>query len=500
MRSLLIIVAILIMLGCNEENITVGAVGNEEVTTPCASNQRLDVTSTNTQIITAISDGYTDKLSYGVGEKVDFFVNGTVPMSARVPIYDVNNTVVDFANLEIVKQKKQASDAFMQGYTYCKSGFYQPSKNLISGLYFLANKIPFVFKGDVLSKDASIVVVYPTNTIAAYEQSGGGGLYTYDSNKKSNSQVSFLRPMPHKSYNAEGFLRWMKLESGFEGNTRYISDMDLDDYTNLSDAKVLIIIGHSEYWTRLARLNFDRFVDEGHHAIVLSGNTMWWQVRYSDDKKKLICYKASSNVGTTDPEKDVLLQTKNWFITSLDYPILNSLGVDFRYAGYGVHGVIGDKVPKKNFGGFKVVNDASPLLAGTSLKSGDVLSLYEDEVDGSPISGFDPNGVPIIDTSIFSPYRINILGYDYSYFEAYYQSLILPLSDPSVQVWTPNGGLATWIVWQKKPQSGFIMNGAAEPGWTYAKAFLNDDNSMKIKKIIRNTISIFLRDEDPFVK
>ena len=28
----------------------------------------------------------------------------------------------------------------------------------------------------------------------------------------------------------------------------------------------------------------------GGHALILSGNTMWWQVRYNEDKTKLICY------------------------------------------------------------------------------------------------------------------------------------------------------------------------------------------------------------------
>ncbi len=54
--------------------------------------------------------------------------------------------------------------------------------------------------------------------------------------------------------------------------------MDLEDYSEIAGAKVVVIIGHSEYWTRRARENFDRYVLEGGNALVLSGNTMWWQV------------------------------------------------------------------------------------------------------------------------------------------------------------------------------------------------------------------------------
>ena len=88
----------------------------------------------------------------------------------------------------------------------------------------------------------------------------------------------------------------------------------MDDYENIRGAKLLVVIGHSEYWTRTARLNFDRFVDEGCHALVLSGNTMWWQVRYSENKDRMICYK-----GGNDPAAPARSphRTTNWFVSSL---------------------------------------------------------------------------------------------------------------------------------------------------------------------------------------
>src|SRR5258705_2173024 len=101
---------------------------------------------------------------------------------------------------------------------------------------------------------------------------------------------------------------------------KYVVDMDLDNYS-LSQCKIIVIIGHSEYWTRKARINFDRFVNEGGHAIILSGNTMWWQVRYTDNKSALICHRSSE----LDAEKDESLKTVQWRDPILQYPILSSI-------------------------------------------------------------------------------------------------------------------------------------------------------------------------------
>ena len=60
---------------------------------------------------------------------------------------------------------------------------------------------------------------------------------------------------------------------------------------------------------------------------------MWWQVRYGAGGTSLICHKVK-NGGTVDPLATVHkeLETDNWYRKALNYPIINSLGGDFRYA------------------------------------------------------------------------------------------------------------------------------------------------------------------------
>ncbi len=47
---------------------------------------------------------------------------------------------------------------------------------------------------------------------------------------------------------------------------KFVADIDLDDYAEISGSKVLMLIGHSEYWTRTAREHFDEFVLGGGNA------------------------------------------------------------------------------------------------------------------------------------------------------------------------------------------------------------------------------------------
>ena len=104
-----------------------------------------------------------------------------------------------------------------------------------------------------------------------------------------------------------------------------ICDQDMDDYSEIQNSKILVVIGHSEYWTKAARLNFDQFVNSGKDAVILSGNTMWWQVRYNADKTKMICYKDEISDTISDP----LLKTIAWPYPSLNYSVLTSIGADW---------------------------------------------------------------------------------------------------------------------------------------------------------------------------
>src|SRR5690606_24700305 len=202
------------------------------------------------------------------------------------------------------------------------------------------------------------------------------------------------------------------------------ADQDMEQYEHIEKAKLLIIIGHSEYWTRQARLNFDRFVKNKGNALILSGNTMWWQIRYEEDGTRMICYKEQD-----DPVKNSLLQTTNWTKPSLQYPVIPSIGADFPHGGFG-------RKYNESFKGLKIVSSDSPLLKGTGLQKGDVIHLPTKEYDGTLMkkSGRDM----ILDKEQLKFYQAELIGYDRAILE--------------------EEGYGSFLIFQKTEDSGVVIN------------------------------------------
>jgi hypothetical protein len=225
---------------------------------------------------------------------------------------------------------------------------------------------------------------------------------------------------------------------------------------------LLIVPGHSEYWTLSARKNFDRLVENGNSAMVLSGNTMWWQVRYSSKKDQLICYRNA----ISDKDGPAKLKTINWNDPLLDYPILKSLGADFTYAGYGAK-------TDRGWDGYKITAN-SPLLVGTGLKIGDILPLRSQEADGAPLLGFQ-NGLPILDLQALKFSQAEIVGYDFT-------------------SRAEKDGVMTWLVYRPSKNAGMVVN-VASTNWCDQNG-IGANESIQI--ITRNMIKKLLSRENIF--
>ena len=77
-----------------------------------------------------------------------------------------------------------------------------------------------------------------------------------------------------------------------------IADYDLHaDPEQLDGYKVLVINGHSEYWSNEAYDAVDRFLAAGGSVIVMSGNTMFWRVSYDEDGGAMECRKFDTDIG-----------------------------------------------------------------------------------------------------------------------------------------------------------------------------------------------------------
>jgi hypothetical protein len=405
----------------------------------------------------AIIDGYTNSVSCFAGDSLELYLNAASAISNYdLKLYDVRGNEVANFLMKVFPQNVRDEKPYQNGFYYSvtKKIKMPPLK---SGLYLFDNIIPVIVK----LRYPRIIVVYPINTENAYCNSGGKSLYTFNSSDKQQShKVSFHRPIPYSKY-CNGFLKWMQTQD-FEG-VGYVTDLDLDDYRTIKKSDLLIIVGHSEYWTLKARLNFDRFVSEGHNAIILSGNTMWWQVRYNKSKDQLICYRNIAD----DPFKDIKLKTITWSDSSLAYPVVNSIGADFGHGGYGM-------ASARGWNGYKICS-ASPLLENTLLKKNEILRLQSDETDGVPVQSLNETW-PVPDNTMLGFEKIELVGFD--------------------RVAKRNGsaGLATWIVFRRKPSSGIVIN-TGSTNWCAANGIGTNPD---IQEITRNMITRLLSHENVF--
>jgi len=405
-----------------------------------------------------VVEGFTDKVSYFPGDSVIVYLQTRESVSpCKLDIYDVNGNVVLSVPASLFPQL--SPDTTEAGYGYLPTVKILVPPATASGMYLIENDIPFIVK---TRKRVDITIVYPVNTANAYSNSGGKSLYSIDHRP---FLVSFLRPISLQS-RSEYCLKWFS--SLHDITVGYVSDVDLDSYSSIELSKIIVIPGHSEYWTRAARLNFDRFVNEGGHALILSGNTMWWQVRYSADYTNMICYKDA----LLDPESDPLLKTINWDRDELHYSILSSIGADFPHGGYGLKDDAG-------WDGFKINTPGSPLLKGLGLKKGDTLSLPSGEYDGAPVLAFDANGYPVLDSVQLNFKKIELIGFDKG-------------SRAGKET------IGTFIVFQKSASSGIIMN-AASYGWCSSDG-MGGASAQSIKTITRNAIDLLLKGESVFSK
>jgi hypothetical protein len=414
-----------------------------------------------------ISDGYTDKQSYRPGDRVTLFLSTNLPQNTTLFVDDYTGRPGVRVPANLVTQNIIGRRPWETGFGYLPTTSFTLPSDMASGVYLVDRFVPLIVK-TAPAKQADVVILYPTNTVAAYNTAGGKSMY---SNPYPTQIVSYQRTsgLTNQSAYIESFLRWFaSLELPY--SFRYLADIDLEDYSELSGAKLLVIIGHSEYWTRRARENFDQFVLGGGNALFLSGNNMWWQVRYSDDLSQMICYKE-----VHDPSPDPLLRTINWTNPYLDYPVASSIGGDFLHGGF-------------KGTGFRVLLPNSPVFRGVDIGSDNVISMPTVEYDGAPLLNDPPIlGEPRLDLSALGAYRAEIIGYGHCVSKDGAEG-----GDDAV----PNS-VGTWIASQRTATSGVVINGAST-NWC-SNTGVDGEDSERVRQIILNMIEILANHESVFV-
>jgi PKD repeat protein len=206
--------------------------------------------------------------------------------------------------------------ATIPGATLPISGIYEalitdPADNI-------QNYVVFVVRND--AANSPVLFVLPSATYEAYNtwgptaQGGCKSLY-FDNCAGANTvsgsgravAVSFDRPLSGgMAYQNRFFgpddetVQWLE-QQGY--NVSYSDDVQTDESSSaLLGHKIDIISGHSEYWSAQTFNNWMAARDAGVNIVSFSGNTAYWQTRYADGDRTLICYKTVQGPGTpNDP-------------------------------------------------------------------------------------------------------------------------------------------------------------------------------------------------------
>src|SRR5207248_3969390 len=115
----------------------------------------------------------------------------------------------------------------------------------------------------------------------------------------------------------------------------------LADPDFLGRYRLLLSVGHDEYWSKEMRDAVEGFTASGGNVAFFSGNVCWWQVRFENDDRTMVCYKYAgpddpSHCNINDPETatDPSRVTVNWRSPPVNRPENAMTGVSCFTGAY----------------------------------------------------------------------------------------------------------------------------------------------------------------------
>jgi len=423
-------------------------------------------------------EGYLSSFSVTQGQSINIYTSTTSP-TYDIQIFRLGTnrpSVKMIPNLPGASYSVPGS-AWEQGAQWSNPVPLQIPGNWSTGLYNAVIKtadhkstLSFSVKEDQPGTKSKILLLDNASTRVAYNNWGGKSLYTFNSsdNIKANT-VSLLRPGQNVARRQQReFVAWA---DNMSIPIEYASMMDLQNNPSLlSNYDTVVLAGHSEYWSKDMRDAYDSFVQNGGNAMILSGNTMWWQIRLEGEQ--LVSYKNTGAVN--DPLYGVNndLITTNWFRDPVNDPENRSIGVSWRNGGY--VNAKGYFPASEGYGGYTVTNADHWIYDGTTLENGDIFgqenTIAGFETDGALFTWVD--GAPVVTGEDGTPLDFDILGYS-------------PAENAL------GSGHATMGVFQA-PGGGYVFNAAtvdwADGLWDFSNAAIADQN---VSIITYNTLKRF---------
>ena len=429
---------------------------------------------------------YCGRLSYGPGDTV------TVHASARsgdrfdvtVERWGARRALVWGTNGVPVGYQAPPPDADAAGCRWPVSLEIPLDPGWASGFYLVTARLAggpperdvahagFVLRGRP-DRPAGAALVLATNTWNAYNTWGGASLYT------GGTAVSFRRPFARgmlcrppeerddrkarpvrwgEEADPEGeiFQRWRFAHgypaavgsAGWYTHERrfvewaeaaghrfdYLVSSDLEDPDALAGQRLLVDVGHDEYWSAPQRASVEAHVAGGGNLVSLSGNTCFWQVRLeaapppaaplaasgspappdgSDPEGVMVCHKY------TAPDTDPVVAAGRpqdmsglWCDPLVGRPEWSLLGAG---SAWGLYHRFGQAVARGT-GAFTVYRPDHWLLDGTGLGYGDLLGARHGVVGYEtvgcrlalddhqlPVARPDPGMPPEVEVVAFTP-------------------------------------------------------------------------------------------------
>jgi len=288
-----------------------------------------------------------------------------------------------------------------------------------------------------------VLLVLSTNTYNAYNDWGGPCLYT------GGVRVSFERPLaagflvkPEPApriasvsdeidrdalrfrrwaeqnglspwsgaagwYNWERpFIRWAEA-AGFSLDVATNADLEFHPEV-LDDHRLVVSVGHDEYWSWGMRDSLEGFIAGGGNAAFFSGNDLCWQIRFENGDRAMLSYKYQFRDDPVFGTSDQHLLTSLWCDHLIGRPENRLTGVSAARGGY-VR--IGLGVPRGS-GGYTVWRPEHWAFEGTELRYGDLLG-GQSMVVGYEADGCEfvlENGLPVPTHADGTPDSFTILA------------------------------------------------------------------------------------------
>ena len=243
------------------------------------------------------------------------------------------------------------------------------SKNTHWGHRTAEHHVLLVVRSAKPASTSKILLQLTTCTYMAYNCWGGKSTYEYNSEGRQAARVNLLRP--GHGYYGSGFTNWERQfvhwcdRESIE--LEYATNYDLETWPEgFDDYRLILSVGHDEYWSAPMRNNLERFIENGGNASFFSGNSICWQVRFEDNGKTMVAYKENYKEDPRYKSGEHHLVSALWSHPVVNRPENHLTGVGFPMGGYHLsHGAYMDGP-----GEYNVRRADHWVFEGTELKEG----------------------------------------------------------------------------------------------------------------------------------